>query len=171
MEPTIRPVEDRDVPAVLALWEVCGLVRPWNPPEADLARARGRPNSEILVAEQDGRPVGTVMVGEDGHRGWVYYLAVDPAARGAGLGRALMAAAEAWVAARGIRKLELMVRRENRAVLGFYEGLGYREEPVVVLSRWLDGTVPAPPSAAADGPGPTRPPEPARSAPAGPPDR
>ncbi|MCL6608520.1 MAG: GNAT family acetyltransferase [Geminicoccaceae bacterium] len=138
----IRPIQDRDVPAVVALWETCGLTRPWNPPAADIARARGRPNSEVLVAERAGRIVGTVMVGEDGHRGWVYYLAVEPAARGGGLGRALMAAAEAWLVARGIRKLELLVRSTNAAVKGFYEGLGYREEPVAVLARWLDGTVP-----------------------------
>lgn len=139
---SIRPLEDRDVAAVVALWEDCGLTRPWNPPEPDIARARGRPGSDVLVAERDGRLVGTVMVGEDGHRGWVYYLAVDPAFRGRGLGRALMASAEAWLAARGIRKLELLVRTSNEGVKGFYAALGYREEPVSVLARWLDGTVP-----------------------------
>lgn len=141
---TIRPIEDRDLEAVPALWEACGLTRPWNPPLADIARARGRPNSEVLVAEADGRPVGTVMVGEDGHRGWIYYLAVDPGSRGRGLGRALVRAAEGWLAQRGIRKLELLVRSGNAAVKGFYERLGYREEPVSVLARWLDGTVPSP---------------------------
>lgn len=139
----IRPVEDRHVEAVVALWEACGLTRPWNPPRADIARARGRPNSELLLALDGERLLGTVMVGEDGHRGWVYYLAVDPGRRGRGLGRALMAAAEAWLRARGIRKLELMVRRSNSAVTGFYARLGYREEPVVVLARWLDGTEPS----------------------------
>jgi ribosomal protein S18 acetylase RimI-like enzyme len=138
----IRPIEDGDVEAVVALWEACGLTRPWNPPRADIDRARGRPNSEVLVLEAEGRLLGTVMVGEDGHRGWIYYLAVAPGARGRGLGRALVAAAEAWVRARGIRKIELMVRRANAAVIGFYEALGWREEPVTVLSRWLDGTTP-----------------------------
>lgn len=143
---TIRPIEDHDLGAVLALWEACGLVRPWNPPLADIARARGRPNSEVLVAEAAGRPVGTVMVGEDGHRGWVYYLAVDPALRSRGLGRALVRAAEDWLRARDIRKLELLVRRSNTAVQGFYERIGYREEAVTVLARWLDGTVPGAPA-------------------------
>jgi hypothetical protein len=138
----IRPLQDPDVPAVVALWEACGLTRPWNPPEADIARARGRPNSEVLVAEAMGRILGTVMVGEDGHRGWVYYLAVEPGLRGRGLGRELVGAAEAWLRARGIRKLELMVRSSNAAVKAFYARLGYREEPVTVLARWLDGTVP-----------------------------
>ncbi|MCX8101406.1 MAG: GNAT family acetyltransferase [Geminicoccaceae bacterium] len=143
MDVVIRPIEDRDVEAVVALWERCGLIRPWNPPRADIERARGRPNSEVLVADAEGQPVGTVMVGEDGHRGWVYYLAVDPARQGQGHGRALMAAAEAWLAKRGIRKLELMVRSSNTAAKGFYGRLGYREEPVAVLARWLDGTVPS----------------------------
>ena len=86
-----------------------------------------------------GEVVGTVMVGFDGHRAWAYYLAVHPDARGAELGRALMRAAERWAAARGAPKIELMVREGNEAALGFYDALGYRSEPVAVLSRRLDG--------------------------------
>ena len=84
--------------------------------------------------------IGSVMVGHDGHRGWVYYLAADPVQRRAGIGRALMRAAEDWLKARGVRKLELMVRSSNSAVLEFYGRIGYETEPVVVMSRWLDGT-------------------------------
>jgi len=140
MAPVIRAAQTADVAALVQLWERCGLTRPWNPPEADIARARARENSDILVALLAERVVASVMVGHDGHRGWVYYVAADPDCRGQGLGRTMMAAAEAWLTARGIRKLELMVREGNAAAQGFYEQIGYAREPVMVMARWLDGT-------------------------------
>lgn len=138
----VRAATPADVAALIDLWQACGLVRPWNPPAADIALARGRPNSDILVAERGGRIVGSVMVGHDGHRGWVYYVAVAPDARRRALGRRLMAAAEAWVRECGVRKLELMVRDSNASVAAFYRAIGYRQEPVLVFARWLDGTEP-----------------------------
>ena len=77
------------------------------------------------------------MVGDDGHRGWVYYLAVAPSARGAGLGAQLMAAAEAWLSGRGVPKLNLMVRTENKAVIAFYSAQGYALSEVTVLQKSL----------------------------------
>lgn len=134
---TIRPFQSVDRAAVLVLWEVCGLTRPWNPPESDLDRALDGPSSTVLVAEEDGMVQGSVMVGDDGHRGWVYYLSVEPALRKSGVGQALMTAAEDWLRARGVRKIELLVRTTNDRVIGFYEAIGYGQEPVAVLSRWL----------------------------------
>lgn len=135
----IAPLPAASHEAAVALWEQCGLTRPWNDPRADLARALSGPSSTVLAAVSDeGALLGTAMVGHDGHRGWVYYLAVAPGARGTGLGRALMTAAEEWVAERGIPKLMLMVRSGNTAVLGFYGALGYAVEETAVLSRWLD---------------------------------
>ena len=139
---TIRSYREADEGAVIALWEACGLTRPWNPPAADIALLCRSGHGRILVAVQDGGVIGSVMVGHDGHRGWVYYLAVDPSHRHGGLGRRLMRAAEAWLEECGVRKLELMIRNSNVAVAAFYAGLGYREEPVRVMSRWLDGTQP-----------------------------
>src|SRR5699024_4888987 len=81
---------------------------------------------------------GTVMVGHEGHRGWVYYLAVDPTRRGRDVGRALMTAAESWLIGRGVPKLNLMVRHDNEAVLSFYDRLGFEVTEVTVLSRWLE---------------------------------
>jgi ribosomal protein S18 acetylase RimI-like enzyme len=133
----IRPFEPADRAAVLALWEACGLTRPWNPPEGDLDRALSSPSSAILVKECDGAVQGSVMVGDDGHRGWVYYLSVQPSLQRSGQGQALMAAAEDWLRARGVRKVELMVRSTNDAAVGFYQAIGYGQEPVTVLSRWL----------------------------------
>ena len=130
-----RP-EDRD--AVVTLWTGCGLVMPWNDPDADIARAAGGPASDILVGEIDGAVVATAMVGDEGHRGWVYYVAVDPERQGHGLGAAMMAAAEAWHAARGVPKVMLLVRETNTRVVGFYEGLGYVQEPRVLLTKWVN---------------------------------
>ncbi len=77
------------------------------------------------------------MVGFDGHRGWVYYLAVSPDQRRTGLGRVLMAAAEDWLRARGAPKLQLMVREDNAVALDFYESLGLERQKVVTLGRFL----------------------------------
>jgi ribosomal protein S18 acetylase RimI-like enzyme len=89
----------------------------------------------VLLTE-DG--VGSVMVGLDGHRGWIYYLAVAPKARRRGIGRALMSAAEAWLRQQGAPKLQLMVRQGNDEALAFYAALGLEQQPVVTLGRFLD---------------------------------
>jgi ribosomal protein S18 acetylase RimI-like enzyme len=136
----IRPCREADETDIVGLWQVCGLTRPWNPPAADIAFLRSSGHGEILLAEEAGEIAGSVMVGHDGHRGWVYYLAVLPAHRQRGLARRLMRAAEEWLAARGVRKCELMIRSTNEAAAGFYASLGYEREPVLVMSRWLDGT-------------------------------
>lgn len=134
--PLIGPATAGDKAAVVALWHACGLTRPWNDPEADFALAQGGGASTVLVARGKGI-AGSVMVGFDGHRGWVYYLAVAPDQRRTGLGRALMTAAEDWLRARGAPKLQLMVREDNAAALDFYESLGLERQKVVTLGRFL----------------------------------
>lgn len=134
----IRPFQEADLDGVLALWEACDLTRPWNPPAADIAFCRASGHGELFVSEQDGRIVGTVMAGHDGHRGWLYYVAVDPTLRRSGLGRKLTAHGEAWLKGLGVRKVMLLIRETNTAVKGFYEALGYEEEPRVLMTKWLD---------------------------------
>lgn len=126
-----------DRAAVVALWQAAGLTRPWNDPGADFDRAVAGDTSTILLLRDDETLLGTAMVGDDGHRGWIYYLAVDERARGKGHGRALMAAAERWLRARGCPKLQLMVREGNAAAIGFYRALGLEPQPVVTLGRFL----------------------------------
>jgi ribosomal protein S18 acetylase RimI-like enzyme len=128
-----------DVASASALWADAGLIRPWNDPEADFGRALNGPTSAVLGVKQDGELIGTVMVGNDGHRGWVYYLAVAPTHQRVGLGAQLMSAAEEWLRKSGAVKVQLMVRSENEAALGFYDRVGYETSDVKVLSRWLDG--------------------------------
>ena len=75
------------------------------------------------------------MVGFDGHRGWVYYLATAPDDRQQGIGRTLMASAEAWLQERGCPKIQLMVRGDNAQARGFYAALGYELQDVVTIGK------------------------------------
>ncbi len=133
-----RPIEDGDVEAVVDLWGRCNLLVPHNDPHRDIEAARRAADAELLVADVLGKVVASVMVGYDGHRGWVYYVAVDPGRRRKNVGRQVMAAAERWMKARGVPKAELMVRSTNERVRGFYDRLGWAEEPVHVLSKRFD---------------------------------
>jgi ribosomal protein S18 acetylase RimI-like enzyme len=133
----VRPYEERDEDAVIALWTECGLVRAWNHPRRDIERKARVQRELFLVAEEAGTVVGTVMAGFDGHRGWVNYLAVAPSAQGRGVGRELMEHAERGLAALGCPKVNLQVRSANEAVLGFYRRLGYVDDDVVSLGKRL----------------------------------
>jgi len=133
----IRPFQEADEAAVIALWEACGLVRSWNDPRKDVARKLGVQREWFLVGEADGRVIASAMAGYEGHRGWVNYLAVAPEARGRGHGRALMAEIERLLEAAGCPKVNLLVRGSNAAVIEFYKRLGYAQDDVVSLGRRL----------------------------------
>jgi ribosomal protein S18 acetylase RimI-like enzyme len=140
----VAPIADADIPAVIALWQACGLTRPWNDPASDIAQARRGPNSTVLIGRHSGALVATAMVGHDGHRGWVYYVATDPERRSRGYGRVIMNAAEDWLRAAGLAKVQLMVRRENAHAGAFYQSIGYAESQTIVFAKWLDGREPTP---------------------------
>lgn len=140
----IAPIDDADVGEVVALWQACGLTRPWNDPAADIALARKESNATVLIGRDGGSIVATVLVGHDGHRGWVYYLAVDTDRRHKGYGRVMMDAAESWLRERGIEKLQLLVRADNTSVKDFYQSLGYSMQERVIYAKWLDGREPTP---------------------------
>ena len=136
----VREITADQYDEAVALWHRTALTRPWNDARTDLQRAVAGATSTVLVAcDQGGALVGTSMVGHDGHRGWVYYLAVAPEQQRSGIGRLLVRASEQWLAERGVPKLNLMVRKENEDVLAFYASLGYADGDVVVLGRFLDG--------------------------------
>jgi ribosomal protein S18 acetylase RimI-like enzyme len=141
---TIEAIEDGDVTEVIALWQRCGSLRAWNDPARDIALARKETNATVLLGRNDGVLVASVLVGHDGHRGWVYYVTVDPDHRLKGYGRVIMTAAEDWLRARGIEKLQLMVRGDNAKVHAFYQSLGYYDQERVVFAKWLDGREPTP---------------------------
>ncbi len=140
----IAPITDDDVEAVITLWQRCDLTRPWNDPAGDIAFARRGDNAAVLVGRDGGMIVATVMVGHDGHRGWVYYVAVDPEHRGKAYGRTIMAAAEDWLRQRDVVKVMLLVRSDNTKVQAFYETLDYAEQDRVIYAKWLDGREPTP---------------------------
>jgi hypothetical protein len=141
---TITSIEDPDVAEVIGLWKRAGLVREWNDPSDDIALARKEANSTILLGRHEGALVASVLVGHDGHRGWVYYVSVDPDHRSRNYGRDIMNAAEDWLRARGIAKLQLMVRGDNIQVHAFYRSIGYYVQERVTFAKWLDGRDPTP---------------------------
>lgn len=133
----IRAYQSTDESAVIALWEVCGLTRPWNDPHKDIARKLTEQPELFLVGVEGEKLMATAMVGFDGHRGWVYYLAVDPAFQRLSYGKQLMHEAEQLLIARGCPKINLLVRSSNTKVLKFYAELGYTQDDVVSLGRRL----------------------------------
>lgn len=133
----IRVLSDVDRSAAVALWARTGLTRPWNDPGHDFDRALAGPTSAVLGAVGAGTLAATAMVGHDGHRGWVYYVAVDPAEQRRGLGREMMEAAQNWLRVLGVVKVNLMVRHTNPAAVVFYQRLGYTDAETTVLARWL----------------------------------
>jgi ribosomal protein S18 acetylase RimI-like enzyme len=135
----ISRLDPTEAPQAVALWEESGLVRAWNNPQADIQAALACATGTILAAREAGRVVGTVMAGYDGHRGWLYYVAVAQDQRGRGLGRALIAEAERWLAAQGARVIRLMVRAENEGVVGYYRALGFEESHMIVMGKRLEG--------------------------------
>jgi len=134
----IRSFQPADAEAAIALWERCGLTRPWNDPRKDIARKLGVQPELFLVGEIDGRIVATAMAGYEGHRGWVNYLAIEPAAQRSGLGRALMTEIERLLLDRGCPKLNVQVRATNASAVEFYRSLGYALDDVVSLGKRLE---------------------------------
>ncbi len=133
----IRACLPSDEAGLIRLWEQCGLVRPWNDPRRDIARKRHVAPELLLVAAEWNEVVGSVMVGWEGHRGWINYLAVAPGHQRRGLGRQLMAEAELRLLREGCPKVNLQVRAGNEAVVAFYRRLGYEVEELVSLGKRL----------------------------------
>jgi len=128
-----------DEAAVVGLWRSCGLVVSYNDPGLDFRNAISSSCSDVLVYEsEDDEIAGTVLVGYDGHRGWLYYVAVAPHVQGKGIGRKMVEAAEEWLRARGVSKAQLLIRDTNTQVVRFYEHLGFESAARVVMGKWLE---------------------------------
>lgn len=133
----IRPFAPEDTDAVIELWTSAGLVRPWNDPRKDIERKLAAQPELFLVGESDGQVVAAAMVGYDGHRGWVNYLAVSHGSRGLDYGRRMMEEAERLLIELGCPKLNLQIRSDNASVRAFYEHLGYTEDAAVSYGKRL----------------------------------
>jgi len=146
MTAQIRTFRRDDADAVVALWEEAGLTRPWNDPRADIERMLAVWPELLLVAEDAGRVVGSVMAGYDGHRGWLYYLASARDRRGEGIGRKLVEEAERRLIGLGCPKVQLMVRPGNELVFAFYDSAGYERFDIAMTGKRLISDVPAAPA-------------------------
>ncbi|BAS26863.1 GNAT family acetyltransferase [Limnochorda pilosa] len=134
----IRPFEPTDEAAVIALWERCELTRPWNDPRKDIRRKLHVCAELFLVGERDGKIIATVMVGYEGHRGWINYLAVAPEHQRQGFGRMMMEEAERLLERERCPKVNLQVRAENQAAIEFYQRLGYSVDRVISMGKRLE---------------------------------
>jgi ribosomal protein S18 acetylase RimI-like enzyme len=135
-----RPYLEKDKDGVVGLWrEVFPDNSPWNIPEEDIELKLKIQRELFLIAEIKGEIVGTAMAGFDGHRGWVYYVAISKKHRRRGIGRALMERVEKDLRAAGCTKLNLQVRASNSEVVEFYKRLGYDVEDRVSMGKLLTG--------------------------------
>jgi ribosomal protein S18 acetylase RimI-like enzyme len=133
----IRPFDPADEDAVVALWERCGLTRPWNDPRKDIRRKLAVRPEQFLVGVLEGMVIATAMAGYDGHRGWVYYFGVDPEHQRKGHGRTLLGEVEQMLLAEGCPKVNLQVRTTNHEATAFYERVGYTDNVVRSLGKRL----------------------------------
>ena len=135
---SLRQYARSDQLVLLALWTACGVFRTWNDPLEAIHLCVTAPSSELVVADSAGRLIGSAMLGHDGHRGWVYYLAVHPNWQRNGIGRSLMSYAERWMDERQVPKIQAMIRADNLPVRGFYRRLGYQDYDVQVVEKFLN---------------------------------
>jgi ribosomal protein S18 acetylase RimI-like enzyme len=141
MKMEIRPFQPSDGEAVVQLWKVCNLVVPWNDPGRDIRRKLAIQPELFLVGVLAGEIVASVMAGYDGHRGWLNYLAVAQHLRCQGLGRKMVAEAEARLRAMGCPKINIQIRTGNTQVIEFYQRLGFKPDDVVSMGMRLESDV------------------------------
>ena len=143
----LRNCQPADEAAVAALWrQAFPYPQARNDPAAVVRTKLAVQPELFFVAEDRGAVIGTVMAGYDGHRGWLYRVAVHPAHRRRGVGRALVRHAEAALRALGCAKVNLQINADNADVVAFYRRLGYQIEERISMGKPLagpDGGAPA----------------------------
>lgn len=133
----IRSYREGDEVQIIDLWKSCGLTVPYNDPRRDILRKLRVQGDMFLVGVKDGLVIATAMVGYDGHRGWINYLAVAPEFQREGIASRLMEEAETRLIAMGCPKINLQVRTSNTGVIRFYEKLGFKVDDVVSMGKRL----------------------------------
>ena len=134
----IRNARERETEEIVSLWRAASLITPHNDPYEDIRFCRESKHGEVLLGDLRDRIVASVMVGHDGHRGWIYYVAVHPEDRGSNFKRQIFEAAEAWLQVRGVSKVQVMTQRAETEIRDGYVALGYQEEPNLVMSKYFD---------------------------------
>ena len=137
MNLVIRSYHDSDKNDVIQLWEECDLVVPWNDPIRDIERKLTVQPELFLIGLVDKEIVATAMVGYEGHRGWVNYLAVNPKKQRQGIATQMMKEAEHRLLKLGCPKLQVQVRTTNSGVIKFYQKLRYNIDDVVNIGKRL----------------------------------
>jgi ribosomal protein S18 acetylase RimI-like enzyme len=138
MQTEIRPFQPSDDAAVVQLWKGCNLVVPWNDPLRDVRRKLRVQPELFLVGVASGELIASVMAGYDGHRGWLNYLAVAPRFRRMGIGRKMVAEAEARLRQMGCPKINIQIRTSNAEVIEFYRRIGFKPDDVVSMGKRLE---------------------------------
>lgn len=133
----IRNATQGDSSEIITIWEECNLTRPWNNSNDDIKNAILNSTSTILLLCEN-KIIGTVMVGHDGHRGWIYYLAVTKKFQKMGYGKQLVFEAEKWLKEKNVPKVNLMIRNSNGGVKQFYKACDYMESDVITMEKWLN---------------------------------
>lgn len=123
--------------AIVDLWRKCNLVVPWNDPFDDIKRKVEFQPELFFIGLANGEVVGSIMVGYEGHRGWINYLAVSPSFQRKGYGTKLVEKAVKELRRLGCPKINLQVRRSNVQVIEFYKHLGFKEDDVTSLGLRL----------------------------------
>jgi ribosomal protein S18 acetylase RimI-like enzyme len=134
----IRPFQPIDETLVVQLWKDCKLVVPWNDPLRDIQRKLRVQPALFLVGFVVSELAATVMAGYEGHRGWLNYLAVAPRFRRQGIGRKMVAEAEARLRQIGCPKINIQIRTGNTAVIEFYRKIGFKVDDVVSMGKRLE---------------------------------
>jgi len=134
----IRDAQEEDLAFIVSLWQQNGFLGPEDDPVHDITLLTGSGHGNLFVADLDGQPVATAMVGHDGLRGWIDRLAVDGIQQRRGIGSVLIVTAEAWLLERGVRRAHLLLAPDAEISRLFYENLGYERQPQQMFSRWID---------------------------------
>ena len=133
----IRQFVIEDTDGVLVVWSLAGMTTPERNPRADIQKKLRHSPESFFVGTLEGKVVATVMVGYDGHRGWIYSLAVTPDLQRKGIGSQMMEEAENWLRQHGCTRAKLQVDEARGDVTGFYRKLGYEVQPLVSMAKWF----------------------------------
>jgi len=129
---------------VVALWEaVFGYEAAHNKPSLVIDKKLAVDDQLFFVAISDNAVVGTIMAGYDGHRGWIYSVAVSPLHQKQGIGSRLVTHAERILTSKGAVKINLQIMEGNESVARFYSSLGYSVEKRVSMGKRVPENVPA----------------------------
>ncbi|HTW91978.1 MAG TPA: GNAT family acetyltransferase [bacterium] len=133
----IRPFVIEDTDGVLEVWSLARMATPERNPRSEIQKKLRHSPESFFVGMLEDKVVSTVMVGYDGHRGWIYLLAVRPELQRKGIGRQMMEYAENWLREHGCVKVKLQIDESRGDVPGFYRKLGYEVQPLVSMGKWF----------------------------------